>query len=61
MMSSQPSGLNNSKELGLIIEKNNELSIKNNELQKMVDDLSNEKEGAMIKVKDYKKDVMRLE
>ena len=52
MMSSQGSVSDNSQELGLMIEKNNELCNKNNELQKMVDDLSNEKEGAMIKVKD---------
>ena len=52
MMSSQGSVSDNSQELGLMIEKNNELFNKNNELQKMVDDLSNEKEDAMIKVKD---------
>ena len=52
IMSSQGSVSDNSQELGLMIEKNNELFNKNNELQKMVDDLSNEKEDAMIKVKD---------
>ena len=50
MMSSLQSGSDNSKELGLMIEKNIDLSKKNNELQKMVDDLSNEKEGVIIKL-----------
>ena len=48
IMLSQRSESCSSRELDLIIGKNEELSMKNSELQKMVDDLSNEKEIALI-------------